>query len=242
MSSRRVVRVSSFLAVLLHFTASSPDWGYDDHNGPEYWKGACADGFRQSPIDIRSVDVDYASLSKLLFINYHRSGPVVALNNGHTVTVTGFDTWGDNRPYIFAGGLSGKYLLAQLHFHWAREHEDGSEHTMATLHYPAEVHFVHVKEGYAANETMLHADALAVVGVFLTLGNDGASLAMLDNAIKQVPKKGEEITVYEYRPRSLLPTSTESFYRYDGSLTTPGCNEVVTWTILAEPVSITESQ
>lgn len=42
--------------------------------------------------------------------------------------------------------------------------------------------------------------------------------------------------------QDLLPPNTNTFYRYSGSLTTPTCNEVVTWTVFQEPISISENQ
>jgi len=42
--------------------------------------------------------------------------------------------------------------------------------------------------------------------------------------------------------QDLLPPDTNTFYRYSGSLTTPTCNEVVTWTVFREPISISENQ
>lgn len=41
---------------------------------------------------------------------------------------------------------------------------------------------------------------------------------------------------------TFLPTEGQDFYRYFGSLTTPGCNEVVEWTVVRDPIYVKPSQ
>jgi len=49
-------------------------------------------------------------------------------------------------------------------------------------------------------------------------------------------------SVESFALQSLLPTNTKDFARYPGSLTTPPCNEVVTWTVFKEPITVTSEQ
>lgn len=45
-----------------------------------------------------------------------------------------------------------------------------------------------------------------------------------------------------FSPIDLLPTNRDGFFRYEGSLTTPSCDEAVIWTVLTESVPFAVSQ
>lgn len=38
--------------------------------------------------------------------------------------------------------------------------------------------------------------------------------------------------------KDLLPDDQESFYTYEGSLTTPSCSETVTWIVMKCPITV----
>jgi carbonic anhydrase len=68
-------------------------------------------------------------------------------------------------------------------------------------------------------------------------------LEQFDNIIDPSIAKSDELRLRYSVPLSdLLPGNTDSFFRYNGSLTTGNCNEDVIWTIFDTPIAISERQ
>ena len=108
-----------------------------------------------------------------------------------------------------------------------------------------ELHFVHYNSKYKdIGEAIQNEDGLAVLGVLFELSPyDNPNLNPLLNAIPAIQKgHWEAWNTYPQNFRKLLPVDTKSFYRYQGSLTTPPCSEVVTWTVFHDKLPISERQ
>ncbi len=193
-------------------------WSYDGNSGPEHWGalheafGSCADGQQQSPIDLRTARL--AALTPPQ-ISWHQStGQIV--NNGRTIQIN-----------VKAGStmeLDGKsYALLQFHFHHA------SEHTIGGAHYPLEAHFVHkAKDG-----------TLGVLGVFFEEGADNPTLGQLWALAPT--SEGEADEHVQINPAALLPAN-QRHWRYQGSLTTPPCSEIVDWVVYQQPIEASKIQ
>ena len=124
---------------------------------------------------------------------------------------------------------------------------EGSEHTVNGGAFPLELHLVHYNSKYAdIGEAVAHEDGLAVIGILysLTSGTKASSSLqpLLDLVTKVAYPQNKASLGTSMSLKSLLPTNPETFYRYMGSLTTPGCNEIVTWSVIQETVKITESE
>ncbi|CAB4045364.1 Hypothetical predicted protein, partial [Paramuricea clavata] len=104
------------------------------------------------------------------------------------------------------------------------------------------LHLVHLNTKYSNDaEGKKNADGLAVLSVLLRQGGHNNKFNFLNRAAQEVNKPNDKTKITVSSLIDLLPND-KSFYRYNGSLTTPGCEEVVTWTVFANAVQISEAQ
>ncbi|CAF0787889.1 unnamed protein product [Didymodactylos carnosus] len=224
--------------------ASTPASGHSKHwdyerNGPDTWlhKFDHCKGKSQSPIDIQTSQVRYDSkLDNLNLTGYTNINTTWNItHNGHTIVVTP-----SKRTKISMSGakLMDVFNLLHFHIHWGLNVYQGSEHTIDGQKYPLEIHFVH-------NTTS--NSRLAALGVLYKL--EPTDNVQLNDFLDIISKILNETTMIEQQVidiSKLLPprnkTNSLRFYRYNGSLTTPPCNEAVTWTLLEYPVPISARQ
>ncbi|KAF8042653.1 hypothetical protein BT93_A1097 [Corymbia citriodora subsp. variegata] len=195
-------------------------WGYLK----EEWR-ACSEGRMQSPVDLAGEHVDvtpYRGLRR----NYERSHAYVK-NRGHDLRLRWKEAGSievDGRPYF----------LQQCHWHHP------SEHAINNRSYPLELHMVH-----SASDAGVE-DNTVVVGLMYEIGEPNAFIdevlrrIMSETHCKEIEVK-EEIEIGVIDPRKIT-WGEHSYYRYNGSLTTPPCTEGVKWIVNKEPSSVSEEQ
>jgi len=201
-------------------------FNYDSstHEGPADWANycvaagvvnECGSTVRQSPINIVNAvsDDNLTDLST----TYANSSTDI-LNNGHTIQFN----YNGTATLNFDGEV---FSLLQFHFHAE------SEHTVVGSHHPLEAHLVH--KSASGN--------LAVIGVLFELGDENAFLAQF---IDNLPEHKDDTYVnasLSYNALSLL-SAGDSYFNYDGSLTTPPCSEIVEWIVMENPLEASQTQ
>ena len=107
-----------------------------------------------------------------------------------------------------------------------------------------ELHIVSANTKYPSVSTALeHPDGLAVLGFWFQIsGTNNTALDPIISNLRHVRDPGTQVDLDPLTLESILPRDLHVFYRYTGSLTTPGCQEVVTWTVFRSVIQISERQ
>ncbi|HEY3351430.1 MAG TPA: carbonic anhydrase family protein [Thermoanaerobaculia bacterium] len=203
-------------------------WGYvadAETAGPAEWGSlpgnvACAAGKRQSPVDLATrapFPVEAKDLPNLVF--KYGATKLHLVNDGHTVQA---DV--DKGSTVEIDGVA--WRLVQFHFHAP------SEHSLDGLHYPMEMHLVHVAPDGKSS---------LVVGIFLVQGGGSPALAPVFTSLPKEKGAKRDDTSVTIGLADLLP-GDRTYLAYEGSFTAPPCTENVRWYVLKTPAGITGEQ
>ena len=220
------------LAASCATTVTAANWGYDGQAGvatPADWNTiapACSTitstTSQQSPINIITGDV---ADSTVVVAPHYKPDDVTLTNNGHTVNVN------TKRSLEFDHKI---YRLEQFHFHTK------SEHTIDGQFFDMEMHFVNKQY---TNGALVDA---TVIGLLI---KEGAENAQLKDIFAHLPAGGhdaaagggDQLSQIASDLSELIPDNRKA-YHYRGSLTTPGCNEIVNWFLLTTPIEMSAAQ
>jgi carbonic anhydrase len=144
-------------------------YGKNDPFGPSNWgliSKEC-DGKKQSPININTWTAKPKQGKSLKIEGIRKqASSITAQNNGHGFYIK--FKYANGEPAKFVGGpLKNSYIIDNIHWHWGKRDQEGSEHTINGIRYSSEAHVVSYNSKYKTiSEALKYSDGLAVLGVF----------------------------------------------------------------------------
>lgn len=207
---------------------------------PAQWPGDCQKN-HQSPINIDTSKAKVnPNLKPFTFTGYNQKKRWEVVNDKHSVKVL----LGDGIS-IAGGDLPAQYQAEQLHLHWSKESDRGSEHSIDGKHFAMEMHIVHKKEP-SSNKVQDAKDNIAVLAFMVKVGDQvNEGFQPLVEALSHISKPNTNTTTMkESSLQNMLPQKEKlvHYFRYLGSLTTPDCSETVIWTVFQEPIKVNQNQ
>jgi len=214
---------------------SSCDNNEDLRNGHVCWGAAnpiCRSGTAQSPINIdTSVVSKVGSESFLPKASWKPVSGLRLTNNGNSL---GFES--NQMGYATIIGPNGFPKFYQASSVTIRM---PSEHLIDGKQYAAELQITHKNQKTVLE---LEDDDAVITSVMFDIGEESKLLKLLLPETPLAP--GSHVTIE--KPVDLQwalgPAIDGPFFKYEGSYTTPGCAEAVSWAVFETPMTLSEEQ